>query len=236
MKTVKDFFIKIGNKIKSNFGFKSCILIGVFVALLVVDLVTKHFEEAENWKFTVIPGFIEVESGVRNPGAGFSWLADKAWGQPFLIGLTVVMIVAVICIILALPEKFTILKLSLYMILAGAVGNLVDRIMFGEVRDFVWLLIVNAYCNFADFWIVIGGILAVIDMLFLNEVSVFPLTASAKAAQAERRKEEQEKKQASVQPSSENAAENENSVESNSAPSLEGQSQSDVNKGDERDE
>ena len=202
---VKQFFIRIFNRIKSNIGWKSAIFLGVFAVLLAADLLTKHFEEAYSWNFTVIPGFIEVESGIRNPGAGFSWLADKSWGQPFLIALTVVMVVAVMGVILALPERFTILKLSLYMMLAGALGNLVDRIAFGEVRDFVWLLIVDAYCNFADFWIVIGGILAVIDMLFLNEISVFPLTQRAREAQAEHQKREEQKK--SVKTSSDAAAE-----------------------------
>ena len=92
---VKQFFIRIFNRIKSNIGWKSAIFLGVFAVLLAADLLTKHFEEAYSWNFTVIPGFIEVESGIRNPGAGFSWLADKSWGQPFLIALTVVMVVAV---------------------------------------------------------------------------------------------------------------------------------------------
>ena len=143
---VKQFFIRIFNRIKSNIGWKSAIFLGVFAVLLAADLLTKHFEEAYSWNFTVIPGFIEVESGIRNPGAGFSWLADKSWGQPFLIALTVV--------------------------------------------------IVDAYCNFADFWIVVGGILAVIDMLFLNEISVFPLTKRARDAQAEHQKREEQKKSA----------------------------------------
>ena len=207
---VKQFFIRIFNRIKSNIGWKSAIFLGVFAVLLAADLLTKHFEEAYSWNFTVIPGFIEVESGIRNPGAGFSWLADKSWGQPFLIALTVVMVVAVIGVILALPERFTILKLCLYMILAGALGNLVDRIAFGEVRDFVWLVIVNAYCNFADFWIVIGGIMAILDMLFFNEWAVLPLTKRARAAQAEHRKREEAKKAAQFNASGSSAVTEEN--------------------------
>ncbi len=197
MKTLtalKEFFIKIGKRIRSNFGWKSAVFLGVFVILIAVDLILKYAEEKFEWEFTVIPGFIEVQYGVRNMGAGFSWLADKSWGQPFLIALTFIMIFVLIGIILALPERFTLLKLSLYVILAGAIGNLVDRLCFGYVRDFVWLLIVNAYCNFADFWIVIGGIMAVLDMLFFNEWAVFPLTQKAKEAQAENKRKEEEKK------------------------------------------
>ncbi len=191
---IKDFFIKIGKRIKANFGWKSAVFIGVLIVLVAADLLLKYFEEAYEWKFDVIPGFIEVQYGIHNMGAGFSWLADKSWGQPFLIALTFIMIFVIAGVILALPERFTLLKLSLYIILAGAIGNLVDRLCFGYVRDFVWLLIVNAYCNFADFWIVIGGIMAVLDMLFFNEWAVFPLTKKAKEAQAEHKKKEEEKK------------------------------------------
>lgn len=77
------------------------------------------------------------------------------------------------------------------MIIAGAVGNLIDRIAYRSVRDFVELNMFGnmVACNFADFWIVIGTVIAVIDMLFINELSVFPLTKKAKEAQAKRRDE-----------------------------------------------
>lgn len=207
---VKQFFIKVFKRIKSNLGVKSLIFLGVFIVLLVADLVLKYCEELYEWDFTVIPGVIFVEHGHRNPGAGFSWLADKAWGQTFLIVLTFIMIAAIVLAILALPERFTLLKLSLYIILAGAIGNLVDRLMFGEVRDFVWLVIVNAYCNFADFWIVIGGIMAILDMLFFNEWAVLPLTKRARAAQAEHRKREEAKKAAQFNASGSSAVTEEN--------------------------
>ena len=85
---------------------------------------------------------------------------------------------------LLLPEKFVGLKTALAMISAGALGNLVDRLAFGYVRDFVWMNLFGSYacCNFADFWIVLGVILAIIDVLFINDWAVFPLTKNAKAA------------------------------------------------------
>ena len=54
--------------------------------------------------------------------------------------------------------------------------------------------------NLADVCLMVGLVLAIIDMLFLNEISVFPLTKSARAAQAERKKREEEKA-AAAQPS-----------------------------------
>ncbi len=180
-------------KLKVHFGLKSIIFIGVLLVLLAVDLITKHFEELQGWNFIFINKLIWVESGVRNPGASFSFLADVVWGQTFLKVLTIVLLLGLIAVFLFLPERFTLLKLSIAMIISGALGNLIDRFMFDEVRDFVWVNIFGnpACCNFADFWIVFGAIIAVIDMLFINEWAVFPLTKTAKQAQAKSKVEKQ---------------------------------------------
>ena len=98
-----------------------------------------------------------------------------------------------------LPEKFTLLKLACAMIISGAIGNLVDRIMFSYVRDWfgLWMNPFSkepiAYCNFADFWVVIGTVIAVIDLMFLNEMAVVPLTEKAKAAQQKQKEKNAEK-------------------------------------------
>ena len=182
---------KFKGKIKFNIGLKSLILIGVCVALIIVDLVTKIFEERDGWNFKVIPNFIEVVSGSRNPGCAFSFLAEAAWGQIFLIVMTFILLAVLIALFIVLPERFTLLKVAVSMIIAGAVGNLIDRIAYRSVRDFVELNMFGnmVACNFADFWIVIGTVIAVIDMLFINELSVFPLSKKAKEAQAKRRDE-----------------------------------------------
>lgn len=179
-------------KIKINLGKLSYILIAVCVALIAIDLVLKYCEEAYEWNFTVIPNFIWVESGIRNPGAAFSFLSDKEWGQIFLIVVTFIMLAVLIAFFIIFPERFPLLKLAVSMIVAGAIGNLVDRLMFREVRDFVWMNMgfSTACCNFADFWIVLAVVIAVIDLLFLNEWAVFPLTKRAKAAQANRENKE----------------------------------------------
>lgn len=186
---------KLKGKVKFNIGWKSLILIGVCIALILVDLLTKIFEERDSWNFIVIPKLIEVESGSRNPGCAFSFLADAAWGQIFLIIMTFLLLVVLIAAFIIMPEKHLFLKISLCLIISGAIGNLIDRIAYREVRDFVNVNIFGsmAACNFADFWIVFGTIIAVVALLFIDEWSVFPLTKSAKAAQ-EKRKAESENK------------------------------------------
>ncbi len=191
-------------KIKIHFGKVSAILIAVFVVLLTVDLVLKSCEEVYRWDFQVIPGLINVENGSRNTGAAFSFLSDTEWGRIFFIVLTFIMLIVMIAAFLLLPERFAGLKVALVMVAAGALGNLVDRLAFQSVRDFVWVNIFGSWacCNFADFWIVFGVIYAVIDILFLNEWAVFPLTKKAKAAAKARElavKQEQEEEANALQ-------------------------------------
>ncbi|MDE6597512.1 MAG: signal peptidase II [Clostridia bacterium] len=187
-------------KFKFNIGLKSIILIGVSVALVLVDLLTKIFEERDGWNFTVIPKFIIVDSGSRNPGCAFSFLADSSWGQSFLIAMTFIMLAVLIALFIFLPERFTLLKVAIALVAAGAIGNLIDRIAYREVRDFVEIKMFGnmTSCNFADFWIVFGTIIAVIDILFINEWSLLPLTKSAREAQ-EKRKNEKEAAKAEKQ-------------------------------------
>lgn len=171
-------------KLKIHFGKLSAILVAVFAVLLTADLITKYCEEAYNWNFTVIPKFIWVESGMRNTGAAFSFLADTEWGRIFFIILTFIMLAVMIAAFLLLPENFWGYKIVLVMIASGALGNLIDRLALQSVRDFVWMNIfgVDACCNFADFWIVLGAVFAAVDTLFLNDIAIFPLTKQAKRA------------------------------------------------------
>ena len=180
-------------KLKPDFGMVSLILVFVCIALVAVDLILKYFEEAQGWDFTVIPGFIWVEHGHRNPGAAFSWLADTEWGMIFLTVFSIILLAVMIVAFVFVPERSVLLKTALVMIIAGALGNLIDRATFQEVRDFVWVGIGSwgAYCNFADFFIVFGVIIAVIDFLFLNEWAFIPLSKRAKAAHAAKNGKEQ---------------------------------------------
>lgn len=190
------YYYHMFKKLKPQFGKISVILIVVIVLLIAADLLTKYLEEQFVWNATIIPNFIVIKSGIHNPGCAFSFLDEHPEiGQPILITMTFILLIVMIFAFIFLPNRFVILKIAISLIIAGAIGNLVDRIAFRYVRDWfgLWMFGNIAYCNFADFWIVIGAILAVIDLLFLNEWAVFPLTESAKATQ-KAKKEEDEKK------------------------------------------
>lgn len=198
-------------KLKPHIGVKSIILIVVCGLLVAVDLLTKHYEELFNWNVKIIPGFVEVSNNIHNQGCAFSFLNDNPQiGQPLLISLTSVMLVFLIGVFVFLPERFTLMKVTVAIVIAGAIGNFVDRCytvaLYGTenayVRDFIGLnmLFSFVYCNVADFCITIGAVLAVLDLLFLGEWAVFPLTKSAKEAQAKKKEEELAKQNAQSVP------------------------------------
>ena len=191
--SVKDFFVKTGRRIKSNFGWKSALFLVICIGMLAADLLTKHFAESDGWRFTVIPGFIEVVEVKYNDGASLGMGSGLV---PLFIALTFIAIPIFIAAILLLPERAALLKFCIYMALAGAIGNLVDRIAFGKVRDFIYMNFgfIDFICNLADVWLMVGLVLAIIELLFLSEWAAFPLTKKARAAQAERRKQEERDK------------------------------------------
>ena len=113
----------------------------------------------------VIEGWLDL-THVRNTGAAFGLLAGqhRALGSYVLIVFSLVAIGFVIHLLRRLSDTDTGLILSLTFILAGALGNLVDRVFHGEVIDFVdvyW----NAWhwpaFNVADSFITVGAVLCV---------------------------------------------------------------------------
>ncbi len=86
----------------------------------------------------VVDGLLNIVYA-RNPGAAFSLLADApGWFRgPFFIGMTIVAIGAVLFVVARLPREDRILRVALGGVLGGAIGNLSDRLVHGEVIDFI---------------------------------------------------------------------------------------------------
>ncbi len=102
----------------------------------------------------------------ENRGAAFSSF------QGMRIMLVCVTAAALVLIIYILRKKvFTHIvgRLSLYLIIAGAIGNLIDRIRLGYVIDMIDLTFVNfAIFNIADCCVTVGAVLLVVYVLFLH--------------------------------------------------------------------
>jgi len=75
---------------------------------------------------------------VHNPGAAFSFLSEAGgWQRWFFAGLALVISVAIAVWLTRLKEHETLLAVALALILGGAVGNLIDRLAYGYVIDFL---------------------------------------------------------------------------------------------------
>lgn len=108
-----------------------------------------------------------------NTGAAFSFLSDAGgWQRWFFILVSSLVSVALIVWIGLIKNQQKLLSFALAMILAGAVGNLIDRMMLGYVVDFVSLHWKGYYFpafNVADACITVGAATMLLDMVLHPE-------------------------------------------------------------------
>jgi signal peptidase II len=104
-----------------------------------------------------------------NKGAAFSFLADQSgWQRWFFTAVSVGVSVMLIVWIKRLPRGAVWLPIALALILGGAVGNLIDRVIYGHVVDFISLHWNNKYFpafNIADSAITLGAIMMALDVI-----------------------------------------------------------------------
>lgn len=144
------------NKNKKNL---SLIMLGI--SIVIIDRITKLL--LINKEITIIPNFLNF-TYTKNSGVAFGIASNNT----ILIVLMNVIILAII--IKFLKEKFSktnyIIILSLIMILAGGIGNLIDRIAMGYVIDFIDVNILDfPTFNVADISITVGVIMIMIILI-----------------------------------------------------------------------
>lgn len=139
--------------------------------VLVLDQFTKYIIRTHVSLYDtipVIPGFFNI-TYVRNKGAAFGILSGlpEFWRSAFFIAVTIVALAAIIALILKTNDRLPVYAFSL--IAGGAMGNLIDRVRYGEVVDFIQWYVRSHYWpsfNVADSAITIGVVLLAIEMLF----------------------------------------------------------------------
>ena len=109
----------------------------------------------------------------HNYGAAFSFLADQGgWQRFFFSGLAFGVCGFIIVYLRRLPRDTGVLSAGLALIMAGALGNLMDRVRLGYVVDFIHVYYQNSHFpafNIADSAITLGTILLLIDTFFLEK-------------------------------------------------------------------
>jgi len=104
---------------------------------------------------------------VQNPGAAFSFLADQSgWQRWFFAVIAAVASVIFVVWLAKTPKEHTLLSIAFALMLSGALGNLIDRVLFGYVIDFLDFYI-GSYrwpaFNVADSMIFIGAAFMILD-------------------------------------------------------------------------
>lgn len=153
---------------QKSFSFWSVLV----VVLVALDQVVKiYFDNTFAYaeRVNVLPFFDFVL--LYNTGAAFSIAADAGgWQRWFFIGLAVVASVFIVYLLKKHKEQ-TLFCFGITLIMAGAIGNAIDRIVYGHVVDFLlfywedWNFYYPAF-NTADCFITTGAALVIIDELF----------------------------------------------------------------------
>lgn len=158
-----------------NFGINKktvkCIILYavLFAAMLAIDLITKlmvikYFRVGIS--VSIIDGILNF-TYVRNPGAAFGIFKNST---AILTILSIVILAGIAVAMIKFRPKGELIKIAVCMICAGAVGNLIDRIRFGYVIDFIDVNFFNfPVFNIADCLVCIGAFMLVLYLLLAKE-------------------------------------------------------------------
>jgi signal peptidase II len=141
------------------------------LAVIVLDqwtkwLITLHFEEFEELVLLPVLSLMRL----HNEGAAFSFLSDASgWQRWLFTGLGIAVSVGILVWLRRLPPRgHHLLAAGLAFVLGGALGNVIDRVLWGHVIDFIRVHYGGWYFpafNVADSAITVGAALLILDNL-----------------------------------------------------------------------
>ncbi|MEJ1298344.1 MAG: signal peptidase II [Candidatus Sedimenticola sp. (ex Thyasira tokunagai)] len=140
------------------------------LVIIVFDQVSKQLAETMMLAYETVPvmPFFNLTLAY-NEGAAFSFLSDQGGWQRWLFVVLATVVTLVLVGWLARLRDERILAISLALVIGGAVGNLIDRLLFGHVIDFLDVYYGTWHWpafNIADSAITIGVVLLLLDSFF----------------------------------------------------------------------
>ena len=139
------------------------------VILILLDQGTKIWALASLkpiQRITLVKGFMDLEF-VENTGVAMGMLDGQRW---LILITTVTITVGLIWFYRTMPKKkeYFPLRVSLVLVLSGAIGNIIDRLFRGYVVDFFKFTFVRWYVfNVADIYVVVGVTLLALMIIFV---------------------------------------------------------------------
>ncbi len=135
--------------------------------LLAADQILKHFVLLylkPQGSVTVVKGFLEL-TYVENTGAAFGLLKNQIW---LVKVITVAAFAAMVFLLFRYKNHTVFSYITLALLLSGGIGNLLDRIFYGFVVDFIHVLFFDYIFNFADCCITVGAVLVVFHVFLVS--------------------------------------------------------------------
>ena len=146
-------------------------LLGVLLCggLIAADLLTKlAASKLGSREVVLIPGVLSL-SYIENHGAAFGIMQGRQW---LLIVISAVIIAAavVFCIRRIRDTRYRYLRVLTVFLVAGALGNMIDRIMLGYVRDFIYFKLIDfPVFNVADIYVTVSAVLILIWIILHDD-------------------------------------------------------------------
>ncbi|MFC1843509.1 signal peptidase II [Thermodesulfobacteriota bacterium] len=152
-----------GFNVNARFELRDLIPVGIAVLVVIIDQLTKQWIMANFALYeqqNVIPGLFDLVY-VTNTGAAFGFMAgSKNWlRQLFFVGVAIAALIFIVYAYGHLKRQGKIFSYALGLIGGGAIGNLIDRLRFGSVVDFLDFYLGNHHWpafNAADSAITVG--------------------------------------------------------------------------------
>jgi signal peptidase II len=138
-------------------------------ALVAIDQLTKwlavvHLSESAAKVF--IPGLVEFTYH-ENPGAAWGMLQNHRW--VFMLTSTVAIIAILIYLVKSRKDLHPMSVTAFTLIVAGGIGNMIDRLLIGYVVDFINFLFIDfPVFNFADMCVTVGAAIMIVWLLFVD--------------------------------------------------------------------
>ena len=169
----------------NNIRIISLIAYIVITAVLTqLDQITKYVAESNLYMkndIDIIKNVLTL-TYLRNNGSAFGMFSGKI--NAFLV-LTVIIVAVITYIVIRMPvtKRYLPMYIVCTMLVSGAIGNFIDRVRFGYVRDFIYFKLINfPVFNVADCYVTISVAIFIVLILFVYKENEFDFLSFKKKA------------------------------------------------------
>lgn len=140
---------------------------GIFILLIAIDRVTKQLaiRHLRKQEVEIIPDILSLHY-LENRGAAWGWFQNATW---LFVLVTIIVLAAMVYFYSRIPleRRYRLLRISIIVLSAGAVGNFIDRIIWRYVVDFIYVKWINfPVFNVADCFVCISAMMLLYCLLF----------------------------------------------------------------------